>query len=183
MGVTHMNNEKTPTKQWLERGQSFTEMALGFVFFLFFVMGMLDLGRLYFQYVALEDAAGEAALFLALNAQCPAPPGHEDCADIKYEEEQPDGTTVEKYGCPSPKCNDPNNARARASNASNLLDFSNNDKATIDWVQLWPTANREAMVEVTLRYPFHLLTPVIADIVGDDTVVLEASASQVLLGQ
>lgn len=177
MGLTHMNNDKTPTQHLLERGQSFTEMALGFVFFLFFVMGMLDLGRLYFQFVALEDAAGEAALFLALNAECPADPSNmADCAKITYEDDE--GNTY--TGCPA-KCADPNNARSRASNASNLLDFSK-EGAEIEWVRLPRTATREDMVEVTLRYPFELLTPVISDIVGDDRVVLEASASQVLLG-
>jgi hypothetical protein len=172
-----MNSEKTPEKHLLERGQSFTEMALGFVFFLFFVMGFLDLGRLYFQFVALEDAAGEAALFLALNADCPAPPYHEDCAKITYEDE--DGNSF--IGCP-PKCAGDNNARARASNASNLIDFTK-EGATLEFVRLPATATREDMVEVTLKYPFELLTPVIADLVGKNTVVLEASASQVLLGK
>ena len=172
-----MNNEKTSKKPLLERGQSFTEMALGFVFFLFFVMGMLDLGRLYFQFVALEDAAGEAALYLALNADCPGPPYDVACSKISYEDAE--GNTINN--CP-PKCGNPNNARSRASNASNLIDFTK-DGAEIDFVRLPATSTREDMVEVTLKYPFELLTPVIADIVGDDRVVLETSASQVLLGK
>lgn len=166
-----------PNKHLLERGQSFTEMALGFVFFLFFVMGMLDLGRLYFQFVALEDAAGEAALYLALHADCPAPPSHPDCAKITYDDGE--GNTV--TGCP-PKCAGNNNARARAANASNLIDFTK-EGAELEFVLLPATSKREDMVEVTLKYPFELLTPVIADIVGDDRVVLEASASHVLLAK
>jgi hypothetical protein len=172
-----MNNKKLSKKHRFERGQSFTEMALGFVFFLFFVMGMLDLGRLYFQYVALEDAAGEAALFLALNADCPAPPYHADCAKITYVDEY----GVTQTGCP-PKCVGDNNARARASGASSLIDFTK-EGAELEFVRLAATATREDMVEVTLKYPFELLTPVISDLVGSDTVVLEASASQVLLGK
>lgn len=176
-----MNNKKLSRKYLFERGQSFTEMALGFVFFLFFVMGMLDLGRLYFQYVALEDAAGEAALFLALNADCPGPPGmNETCADIEWIEVI-DDVEYTRYGCP-PKCSGDRNARARASAASNLLEFTD-DKGTIDFVRLNATATREDMVEVTLTYPFELLTPVISDLVGSDTVVLKASASQVLLSK
>jgi hypothetical protein len=157
---------KTVIRHKLEQGQSFVEMALGFVFFLFFVMGVLDLGRLYFFYVALEDSAGEAALYLALNAKCPGPPGDAVCSAVVG-------------GCPA-KCADPNNAKARASAASELIDMSK-PGAKLAFAFLPATTYREDMVEVKLEYPFELLTPVINNMVAGGKLTLRASASQVLL--
>jgi hypothetical protein len=45
-----------------QKGQSLVEFSLGLVFLLIIVSGLIDLGRLYFTHVALEDAAGENGL-------------------------------------------------------------------------------------------------------------------------
>ena len=50
-----------------EQGQSLVEFAVGLVVILVILCGLLDLGRAYFIYVALEDGAGEAALYLSIN--------------------------------------------------------------------------------------------------------------------
>ncbi len=55
-------NSKSLPSHRLERGQSMVEMALGFVLLLIVLSGLLDVGRAFYIYVALEDAAGEAAL-------------------------------------------------------------------------------------------------------------------------
>src|SRR5512145_776992 len=73
-----------------QRGQSFVEFSLSLVLILLILCGLLDLGRVYLIYVALTDGAGEAALYLSINPNCPEP----DPA--------------------KPECNDPNNARYRA---------------------------------------------------------------------
>ncbi len=126
----------------MERGQSFVEMALGMVFFLFVVLGVLDLGRLYYIYVAMEDGAAEAALYLALNANCPEPNAGE--------------------------CADPNNARYRASHANSQgIDWEN---VTINY-QYVANATVGDMVKVELSYPFKLLTPVISTIAGNSIVL------------
>ncbi len=153
-------------KRKVEQGQSFVELALGFVFFLFFVMGVLDLGRLYFFYVALEDSAGEAALYLALNADCPGPPGDPVCSAILG-------------GCAT-DCANPNNAKYRASNASELINMSTAG-ASLSFEFLPATTTSEDMVKVKLEYPFKLLTPVIENMVSGGTLTLKAEASQVLL--
>src|SRR6266516_217514 len=64
-----------------EKGQSLVEFSLGLVFLLLIVSGLIDLGRLYFTYVALEDAAGEAALYLSLNPHCVHPEDGVECAN------------------------------------------------------------------------------------------------------
>lgn len=152
----------------LERGQSFVELSLGMVFFLFFVLGLLDLGRLYFLYVALEDSAGEAALYLALNASCPGPPGDAVCSSLVD-------------GCPA-KCADPNNAKSRATNASGLIDFTRAG-TKMAYIFSPATETSEEMVEVKLSYPFELMTPIISQIVGSETIVLHSNASQTLLAK
>lgn len=52
-----------------ERGQSFTEMAISIVFILILLAGIVDLGRMFFVFVALRDAAQEGAAYASF---CPA---------------------------------------------------------------------------------------------------------------
>src|SRR5215470_5311277 len=76
----------------LQKGQSLVEFSLGLVVILIIVSGLLDLGRLYFTFVALEDAAGEAALYLSINPHC-------------------------LHASDGPQCANPNNADWRARNS------------------------------------------------------------------
>lgn len=46
-----------------ERGQGLVEFAVGITFLLVLLAGILDLGRAYFTYIALQDAAQEGASF------------------------------------------------------------------------------------------------------------------------
>jgi len=50
-----------------ERGQSMLEFALVLPVLLVVLAGVLDLGRLYFAYVAVTDAAGEGASYAAIH--------------------------------------------------------------------------------------------------------------------
>lgn len=177
------NPQDTPRPHRLEQGQSFIEMALSFVFFLFFVMGLLDLGRLYFQFVALEDAAGEAALYLALNVHCPSDVDSE-CSHFYTTELPPELQPDNNSQC-ADVCTATNNAWSRADEASNLIDLGELGApatgVTVDLEFVPAAGGSEDMVQVTLEYPFDLMTPIIADIVGANTVTLTAQASQVVL--
>ena len=51
-----------------ERGQSLTEFALGITFILIMMAGVMDLGRAYFSFLSLRDAAQEGALYGSLAA-------------------------------------------------------------------------------------------------------------------
>ena len=53
-------NHKKPQR---ERGQSLTELALSMVVMLILLAGVADLGRAFFTYIALRDAAQEGALY------------------------------------------------------------------------------------------------------------------------
>jgi hypothetical protein len=134
-------------------GQSLVELSLGFAFFLFFLLGMLDIGRLYFIYVAMEDGAAEAALYYALNAQC------ETAAD-------------------GPDCVDPNNALYRAEHASSQqVDFGWDD-VVLDCDEIAASADNEDMVQCSITYPFKTLTPIITTIAGG-SINLTAEAAHV----
>lgn len=52
-----------------EAGQSFTEMAISMVFILVLLAGVVDLGRMFWVFVTLRDAAQEGA---AYGSFCPA---------------------------------------------------------------------------------------------------------------
>jgi len=49
-----------------ERGQSMTELAISFVFLMILLAGLIDLGRAFFAYMALRDAAQEGAAYGAI---------------------------------------------------------------------------------------------------------------------
>ena len=66
----------TKTVQTHERGQSLTELAVMMTFLLVLLAGTVDLGRAFFTYITLRDAAQEGALCGSVGA--------EDCPDIDY---------------------------------------------------------------------------------------------------
>ncbi len=59
-----MKKQISPKTQ--ERGQSMVELALAFVILLMMIAGVTDLGRAFFTYMALRDAAQEGAAFGSL---------------------------------------------------------------------------------------------------------------------
>jgi Flp pilus assembly protein TadG len=50
-----------------ESGQSLVELSVSLVFLLILIAGVVDLGRAFFTYIALRDAAQEGALYGSLN--------------------------------------------------------------------------------------------------------------------
>ena len=59
-------NKSTPGIEKSERGQSLTEFALVLVFLLSLLAGVFDLGRAFFAYIIIRDAAQEGAVFGAI---------------------------------------------------------------------------------------------------------------------
>lgn len=144
------------------RGQSTAEVAIAFPVLLLLISGLLDLGRLYYAYVGLEDAAAEAALFLAVSPEC---------------ETSADGSN----------CTDPNNALYRAQQAggpSGFLTF-NTISTTITSTddEPFPNGVRDIgdTVTVTMEYPYTLLTPIMPKIAGVNPITLRAIATQVIV--
>lgn len=147
-----------------QRGQSLAELAIGFTVLVLLASGLLDLGRTYFVHVALEDGAGEAALFLSINPNCVLPS---------------DG----------PQCADPNNAMWRAryaggSGTGSFVDWSTISDDDID-VSIINTSGDDSLVgdtvRVTITYQFPLLTPIIPQIAGANPIPLRGEAVQFIV--
>lgn len=135
-----------------ERGQSMVEVALALPVLLLILSGLLDIGRAYFTYLALEEAAIEAAQFLAFE------PGCVDSSD----------------------CADPNNAlfRARESFATEVADPGTLLRFT-PIVPAPPVGTGEE-VTVEFEYDYALVTPLIANFFGG-TVTLRSSATSIVI--
>jgi Flp pilus assembly protein TadG len=145
-----------------ERGQSMVEFALALPILILILSGMLDIGRVYFTFIALEEAAAEAALYLAINPTCP--------------------TTADPDSDAGNPCADPNNATFRAQNAGNQeLNW------TLADVQLFrPTPYGIGdIVRVTIEYPYEFITPginsITQSVTGGTGLVLTVVANHIIM--
>lgn len=137
----------------LEKGQSLVEMTVGFVILIIILSGLLDLGRIYFIYVALEDGAGEGAIYLSINPDCRT---------------ALDGT----------RCAAPNNADWRARNSGGGLVNWSTATVIAQRPNLYGVGDP---ISVTLRYSFPLLTPLMPQIAGVNPLTLTVTANQTII--
>jgi hypothetical protein len=151
-----------------ERGQSLVEVALTLPILLLILSGLLDIGRVYYIYIALEEAAQEAATFLAQNPWCQGP------------------TDIPPADAVLDNCSNPNNAEFRIYNASN----QEIEPAQVDSIAYTfpedlggnPIIGIGSTVTVTIRYDFPLVTPLIRDALGGaDGITLTATASHLII--
>src|SRR5690606_2848829 len=116
--------------------------------------------RIYYIHVALEDAVGEASLYLSLDPFC-----------LEKDDVRPDDSV----------CLDPNNAMYRAENAvgHEVVDWSilkaddngdgKSDRITVTVPTDWegkPLIDVGEQVSVEIQYPVQLLTPIIPQFTG-----------------
>lgn len=140
-----------------QRGQSLVEVSLSLMLLLTMFSGIVDLGRAYIASVALQDAANEAALYLAIEPNC------------RY---------VNDNGG-DPECDDPNNAEYRARNAGGgELDWS---RAEIT-VTRYGFGTGDP-VKVTIRYRFALITPIVSQLLSSDSIMLGANATHIIISE
>ncbi|QPC84566.1 pilus assembly protein [Phototrophicus methaneseepsis] len=143
----------------LESGQSLVEFSVLSILVLIILVGLLDLGRVYFLHIALEDGAGEAALYLSIN------PGCRNASDLP----DPSNPTF---------CADPNNAEYRARTSSG---------GQLAWDEALIVVERPREygvgdpIEVTIEYPFRFLLPLIPAISGVNPFPLRGHATQIIL--
>lgn len=150
-----------------ERGQSLAEVALTLPILLLILSGLLDIGRVYYVYIALEEAAQEAATFLAQNPWCLSP------------------TDIPPVDAVLDDCTNPNNAEYRVYNASNqeiepsraVIEYEFPTDGDGD-----PVIGIGSTVTVTVRYDFPLVTPIIRDLLGgQEGITLNAEASHLII--
>ena len=158
IAVYHQKHRTKTSAHQAERGQSLVEFAFTAMILVILLSGIVDLGRLYYIFVALEDAAGEAALFLSVAPACP----------------------TEAHGLAG-ECDHPNNAEWRARNASGgaLLDWT--ETYIITDVPDVPVIGDT--VEVSIQYDFDALTPFVTQLLENRPLRLTAIAAQIIVSE
>jgi Flp pilus assembly protein TadG len=147
-----------------ERGQSMVELSLGLLALIVIVTGIIDLGRVLFQYTALRDASQEAAVYAAMY-----PP---------------------KSGSEAADCDAINDrartALANSGEASVTVDvyFYNSDESTrtlcVSAATSQTCAGRRIAVEVK-QANFPLTMPVIGQFLGRNGISLQAQVDGTVL--
>ncbi|MEO1646575.1 MAG: TadE/TadG family type IV pilus assembly protein [Chloroflexota bacterium] len=158
-----------------QKGQSLVELALTLPVLLLLLTGLLDLGRAYFTYIALEEAAAEAALFLAIDPDCPDADSAPECINPNNALYRARTSGNDEFEFALTSWNIPYDGAAAADGFRSP--FAQNAAGT-------PDSNCTAIgctVIVQLRYDFPLFTPIIQNFVGDDGIELEVQASQIIV--
>ncbi len=146
-----------------ERGQSLVEFALIGTFLLMVLMGILDLGRAYFTYLALRDAAAEGAYFAQKYplAWCGTPAETTCTATPTYLKADPDNIVY----------------RIRNSSPGGLVNW---DNASVS-ITAPGTIKAGDYITVTVSYPYNILTPFVGTLVGSQTLTLRATSVSVIV--
>jgi Flp pilus assembly protein TadG len=149
-----------------ESGQSLIEFSIMMVFMVVLLMGVLDLARAYFTYLALKDAAAEGAYFGSAFPQC---------VDDNGIAMDPDG--IENDGA---ACAEPNNVLYRVEHSAvqgGLVDWSG---ATIT-TTLPTTLTAGTTLTVSVEYTYQLLTPFVGAIVNGQQLTLTAKSAATII--
>jgi hypothetical protein len=155
-----------------EFGQALVETAITMPLLILILSGLFDLGRIYYTFIALEEAAAEAARYLAIEPSCSSDTGGE--------------------------CSNPNNALYRAERAGNQeFDIANAswnipyDALAISqgfddpFEQCGGVISIGCIVTVQLRYPYTFVTPGISAIAnnvsGGQGLTLTVQATEIMV--
>jgi len=141
------------------RGQALVELALILPIFLLLIAGAIDLGRLFYAYVAIANASKEGAIFGAQNPQCDT----------------------------AASCGDPRNVVWRVQNeAGNLRDAGGALPTPV--VACLKGAGQVALADcdagatyrVTVSYSFRLITPILGSLLNGGLTLSSRSEATVL---
>jgi Flp pilus assembly protein TadG len=127
-----------------ESGQSLVEFAIMVPVLIILLMGVVDLGRAYFTFLALRDAAAEGAYFGSVYPRCVS----------------------------SADCANPNNMIYRIRQSAPSGGLVNWSDATISAVVPSPTPGQT--LTVTVSYTYTIITPLANVIIGGQTMPLAA---------
>ncbi len=149
----------------IERGQSLVEFCLMVIIITVILLGVLDLGRAYFTYMALLDAAGEGATYGSVNPDKWCNPSHD-------------------Y---NPTCPTDYDDSADPDNITYRVIYSAPEGAVVDWDQTEIEIQGETPIKpgkkltVILTTNYQLLTPFVGSIVGSQNLPLKAQADAIVL--
>ena len=144
-----------------ENGQSMVELSISLLFMFMLVAGVVDLGRAFFTYIALRDAAQEGAAYASIA--------------------RTDGTVS-----PTTICNEVV-ARTQSTSNTQIVDLTQTSvSVTLGGVQCSSSVNANACfgqpVEVRVTDSnFQLTTPFLGTFVGSQTIPISASILDTVL--
>jgi len=161
-----------------EFGQALVETAITLPILILILSGLLDLGRIYYTFIALEEAVAEAALYLAIEPDCPS--------------------AIDPDADPGNPCEDPNNALYRALTAGNQEFVAADTRWNIPYDAAAVAAGFTdpfeecggykgigCVVLVQLRYEYEFITPGIQNIAdsvsGGEGLTLQVQATQIII--
>ncbi len=147
-------------------GQALVEFSLMMVFMVVLLMGVLDLGRAYFTYLALKDAAAEGAYFGSVYPQCVDADG----MDV-------DGDGLENDGA---ACADDHNVQHRVQHSAvqgGLVDW---ESATIV-TTLPATLAAGQVLTVSVAYQYEMITPFAGTIANGQMLTLTAASAATII--
>jgi Flp pilus assembly protein TadG len=144
--------EKNHSKS--EQGQSLVELAISLLFMLLLLAGLVDLGRAFFTYIALRDAAQEGAAYASVARTAPDDPMM--CTEIIDRVHSTSDTQIVDLAQTTVSVVFDGGIPCGASNNSNAC---------------W---NKPVEVIVT-ENNFHLTTPLLGTIIGSQTIPITAS--------
>lgn len=137
-------------------GQSLVEFAIILPILLLLLLAAFDVGRMYFAFVAIQNAAGEGALYAAINPKCIT------AAD-------------------GPECANPNNAfyRAQKESPAGNVDWN---RVTVEVSPSDTSTLHEGdPVTIFIHYKYDILTPLISPMFPDGKLTLTARGVQDVL--
>ncbi len=134
-----------------ERGQSLVEFTLMVSIAMILMLGMLDLGRAFFTFLAMQDAAGEGASFVSVH---------------------PTWRTSANQA-------DPNNVTYRVRNSAPTGTLVDMNTATVTVTDDGDT-NIGSLITVTLTADYQLVTPFVGGIIGSQTLPLTVRSVAVI---
>ena len=161
-----MPNPPAPLSRRRERslGQSLVEFALIVPIFLLILAGTVDLGRLFYAFIAVENAAKEGALYGSGNPICATSSSSTNCANPENAEYRisREASNV-AFDIATPYCVDPFGVRRVATPTS-------------------PTANcKDGDTYVAaVSHQFRLITPILAQVVGSGLTLSSESRATVV---
>jgi Flp pilus assembly protein TadG len=156
MRIPHLTLHRR--KRRSEAGQSLVEFAASLVALMLVLSGVLDIGRAFFAFVAIENGAGEGAIFAAYHptwvTEEDVPPGEPDpeFQNITY--------------------------RASHESPAGVVDWA---RATVEVSYQDGVATVGEAVTVTVSYSYTVMTPFLHLALEDGILPLRSNAAQTIL--
>ena len=138
-----------------ERGQSLVELGISMLILLYLLAGAAEFGVLFFQFVQLRDAAQEGALYGSINP----PSSSTDTAKIN---------TIKQRALYSSPTRSP-------------IDLINDPAVTVNVAVTDGQYCEGGSLQVTVSYPHRIFMPFVPQIIGNNTIPLNATVTDTIL--